>query len=166
MKAVSKIIEALISSVLIISAFSVSYYLLIPSSASHVRSADELQKFGYNLMCKLSSSEAFENIFFDLNGKPYEDWEDRLKIAINSFVPSNLIFEVNVYKSIKPKGSEDSYIIELVSLKKVNNKRISNVDNESVFTYVGATAQVTYIYTMRNMTTLVFDLKLADLGGR
>ncbi|MEM3610461.1 MAG: hypothetical protein QW076_06215 [Candidatus Anstonellales archaeon] len=166
MKAVSKIIEALISTVLIISAFSVSYYLLIPSSASHVRSADELQKFGYNLMRKLSSNEAFENIFLDINGKPHGDWEDRLKIAINSFLPSNVIFEVNVYKSIKPENSEYGPITELASLKKVNDKRISNADNESVFTYVGATAQVTYIYTMENMTTLVFDLRLADLGGR
>lgn len=166
MKAISKIIEALISAILIISAFSVSYYLLIPSSASHVRSADELQKFGYDLMCKLSFNEAFENIFFDLNGKPHEDWEDRLKISISLLIPSNMIFEVNVYKSVKPEYSETVSITELVSLEKVNNKRISNADNESVFTYVGATAQVTYIYTMKNMTTLVFDLRLADLGGR
>ena len=161
MKAISKIIESLISAVLIILAFSVSYYLLTPSSASHVRSADELQKFGYDLMSKLSSNEAFESIFFDQNGNPYRDWEDRLKITINSLLPSNIIFEVNVYKSVRPK---DGGI--LVTLEKVNDKRISNTEDESVFTYVGAVAQITYIYTMKNMTTLVFDLRLGDLGGR
>jgi len=161
MKAISKIIESLISAVLIILAFSVSYYLLTPSSASHVRSADELQKFGYALMSKLSSNDAFESIFFDQNGNPYRDWEDRLKITINSLVPSNIIFEVNVYKSVRPK---DGGI--LVTLEKVNDKRISNTEDESVFTYVGAVAQITYIYTMKNMTTLVFDLRLGDLGGR
>jgi hypothetical protein len=161
MKAISKIVESLISAVLIILAFSVSYYLLTPSSASHVRSADELQKFGYDLMSKLSSNDAFESIFFDQNGNPYRDWEDRLKITINSLVPSNIIFEVNVYKSVRPK---DGGI--LVTLEKVNDKRISNTEDESVFTYVGAVAQITYIYTMKNMTTLVFDLRLGDLGGR
>jgi hypothetical protein len=112
-------------------------------------------------MSKLSSNEAFESIFFDQNGNPYRDWEDRLKIAINSLLPSNIIFEVNVYKSVRPK---DGGI--LVTLEKVNDKRISNTEDESVFTYVGAVAQITYIYTMKNMTTLVFDLRLGDLGGR
>ncbi|MEM3715050.1 MAG: hypothetical protein QXE05_10070 [Nitrososphaeria archaeon] len=166
MKAVSKIIEALLSAILIISAFSVSFYLLTPSSASHVRSADELQKFGYALMCKLSYNEAFENIFFDLNGKSYEDWEDRLKIAISSLIPSNIIFDVDVYKSVRPNYGGDETITDLVSLKKLNDKRISNTKDESIFTYVGATAQVSYIYTLKNMTTLVFELRLADLGGR
>jgi predicted PurR-regulated permease PerM len=157
---IARMIEAVISAILIIGAFSVSYYLLIPPSASQIRSGESLTKYGYNLLSTLASSNGFERLFIDYHGERVSDWEQQLKSTLNSLLPSNVLFNLTVYKAMEVQGGNG-----FVSLIVLNKVPISNVGDPRSFIDAGETAQITYVYTMKNMTILVFNLRLADIGG-
>lgn len=159
-KGMARMIEAVISAVLIIGAFSVSYYLLIPPSASQIRSNEALVKYGHNVLSSLASNNGFEILFTNYKGKAVPDWEQELKIAVNSLMAPKVIFNLTVYKVTRLNG-----INGFIKLNKINRFNIQNVMDPMSFIKAGETAQVTYVYTMKNMTTLVFDMRMANLGG-
>lgn len=153
-------VEAVISAVLIIAAFSVSYYLLTPPSTSQIRSNEALVKYGHNILASLASNNGFEILFTNYKGKAIPDWEQELTITINSLTAPKTIFNLTVYKVRMLNGTHG-----FVALDKINRINIENVMDPMAFIKAGETAEVTYIYTMKNMTTLVFELTLANLGG-
>jgi hypothetical protein len=169
-KGIARMIEAVISAILIIGAFSVSYYLLTPPSPSHIRSGESLSKIGYNILSTLASANGFEMLFASAKGARIVDWEQQLKSTINSLLPANVIFNVTVYRVPEAKlegHGKDSYFNAsyFTPMQKLNRIDISNVVDPQAFIRAGETAQIIYTYTMKNMTILVFNMRLADLGG-
>ena len=169
-RGIARMIEAVISAILIIGAFSVSYYLLTPPSPSHIRSNESLSKVGYNLLSTLASANGFEMLFTSAKGKAIADWEQQLKSTVNSVLPSKVIFNITVYKvknaDLKTVGKDSFYNASyFVPMQRLNRYNISNVVDPQAFIRAGETAQVIYVYTMKNMSILVFNMRLADLGG-
>jgi len=163
-KGISRIIEAVVSSLLILAAFSISYYLTLPPNTPHQRSSEDLKKLGYNLLSSLAANEGFDRLMFDSNGNVKEGWEQQLKVVINSLIPHNIIFNITVYNAtLNSLG-----FVELIPL---NTRVISNaVDefdkvNEAVFLKAGENAQISYVYTTKWMKVIVVEMELALLGS-
>ncbi|MEM4521866.1 MAG: hypothetical protein QW738_01410 [Nitrososphaeria archaeon] len=159
-KGVVRIIEALASGIIIIAAFTLAYYFIIPPAVSHQRSQEDLIRFGYNLLLALSKNNGFDELIFDENQNIKTNWEQQLKVAINTLVPNNVIFDINVYR---PKSSQVGEY-NVFDLEKLNNSPISNAENE-FFLKSGEVAQISYIYTTKHMEILIVELKLSYLGG-
>ena len=159
-KGIARMIEAVISSVLIVAAFSVSYYFLIPSSVVQMRSDEELSKIGFNLMSGLATNNGFENLLIDGQGRRIGYWEQNLNVTLVSLIPYNIIFDLTVYQASKSALSDG-----LVSLIKLNAHTISNSGGSEAFLRAGQTAQIVYVYTMKDSSILVFNLRLAKVGG-
>ncbi|MEM3826819.1 MAG: hypothetical protein QXZ08_04590 [Nitrososphaeria archaeon] len=163
-KGISRIIEAVVSSLLILAAFTISYYLTLPPNTPHQRSSEDLKKFGYNLLSSLAANQGFDQLIFDSNGNVKVGWEQQFKVVINSLIPHNIIFDISIYNATL---SELGFV-ELVPL---NNAVISNaVDefgkvNEVVFLKAGENIQISYVYTTRWMKVIVIEMKLALLGS-
>lgn len=157
-KGVTRIIEALVASLMIIAAFSISYYFITPPAVSHQRTNEALVKLGYNIFSTLSDNNGFDELVYDKNGMLRNDWMQQLKVVMNTLVPNNVIFEINVYNATFSKTK--SFIV----LEKLNNSTISNADSEA-FLKSGETAQITYIYTTKFLKTIVIELRLAYTGG-
>ncbi|MEM3385876.1 MAG: hypothetical protein QXE78_10175, partial [Nitrososphaeria archaeon] len=151
-------------SLLILAAFTISYYLTLPPNTPHQRSSEDLKKFGYNLLSSLAANQGFDQLIFDSNGNVKVGWEQQFKVVINSLIPHNIIFDISIYNATL---SELGFV-ELVPL---NNAVISNaVDefgkvNEVVFLKAGENIQISYVYTTRWMKVIVIEMKLALLGS-
>ncbi|MEM2950966.1 MAG: hypothetical protein QXV52_07715 [Nitrososphaeria archaeon] len=163
-KGISRIIEAVVASLLILSAFSISYYLMLPQNTPHQRLSEDLKKFGYNLLSSLAANNGFDQLIFDSNGNVKKDWEQQLKVVINSLIPHNIIFSIRVYNATLNQ-------LGFVELEPLNSVTISNaVDdsgqpNDAIFLKAGENIQISYIYTTRWMKVIVIEMKLALLGG-
>lgn len=162
-KGISRIIEAVVSALLILAAFSISYFLTLPPNTPHQRASEDLKKFGYNLISSIAANQGFDNLIFDSKGAVKEGWEQQFKVVINSLIPHNIIFNISVYNATL----NNLGFVELVPL---NDGIISNaVDefgkvNEAVFLKAGENVQVSYVYTTRWMKVIVIEMKLALLG--
>ena len=159
-RGIATIIEAVISSLLLIAAFSVGFYFITTTAMSHQRYSEDLTKVGYSLLSDLSANDGFDKlILFYPNGSVIGGWEQQLKLVINSLIPSNIIFNVTVYK---PEVNNSSGLVDLTPL---NTQTISNVSNETAFLKAGENSEVSYIYTTKDLHILVISMKLAILGG-
>ncbi|MEM4140301.1 MAG: hypothetical protein QXG36_04285 [Nitrososphaeria archaeon] len=163
-KGISRIIEAVVSSLLILAAFTISYYLNLPPNTPHQRSSEDLKKFGYNLLSSLAANQGFDQLIFDSNGNVKVGWEQQFKVVINSLIPHNIIFDISIYNATLSE-------LGFVELVQLNNDVISNaVDefgkvNEVVFLKAGENIQISYVYTTRWMKVIVIEMKLALLGS-
>ncbi|MCX8189107.1 MAG: hypothetical protein N3F64_05300 [Nitrososphaeria archaeon] len=163
-RGISRIIEAVVSSLLILSAFSISYYLTLPPNIPHQRSSEDLKKFGYNLLSSLAANQGFDQLIFDSSGKVKQGWEQQFKVVINSFMPHNIIFNISIYNATLNQ-------LGFVELVRLNKAVISNVvdefgkANEAVFLKAGENVQISYVYTTRWMKVIVIEMKLALLGS-
>ncbi|MEM0385552.1 MAG: hypothetical protein QXS74_00035 [Nitrososphaeria archaeon] len=163
-KGISRIIEAVVSSLLILAAFTISYYLTLPPNTPHQRSSEDLKKFGYNLLSSLAANQGFDQLIFDSNGNVKVGWEQQFKVVINSLIPHNIIFDISIYNATLSE-------LGFVELVQLNNAVISNaVDefgkvNEVVFLKAGENIQISYVYTTRWMKVIVIEMKLALLGS-
>ncbi len=162
-KGISRIIESVVSALLILAAFTISYYLTLPPNTPHQRASEDLKKFGYNLLSSLAANQGFDRLIFDSSGSVKEGWEQQFKVVINSLIPHNIIFNISIYNATL----NELGFVELVPL---NNDVISNaVDefgkaNEAVFLKAGENVQISYVYTTRWMKVIVVEMKLALLG--
>ena len=163
-KGVARMVEAMISSVMIISAFTVGYYLLTPPSPSHVRNQQELQEFGYNLLSTLESNNGFDTLLFDSKGNQITGWEQQFKVVASSLISPNMIFDIVVYNA-----TYDSQ--RFILLVKLNLSPISNVldgkgnVNTDAFIRAGENAQISTLYTTKKNWILVITMQLAEVGG-
>jgi len=163
-KAISRIIEAVVVALLILAAFSISSYLILPPNTPHQRASQDLTKFGYNLLSSLAANEGFDQLIYDSSGRLKEGWEQQLKVVINSLIPHNIIFNITVYNATLNE-------LGFVDLKELNSVAISNAEdefgraNEAVFLKAGENAQISYVYTTRWMKVIVINMKLALLGS-
>lgn len=164
-KGIGTIIEAIIASLLLITVFSVSFFLISTPSISHQRYSEDLTKEGYNLLSALAANDGFDGVLYDSKGNLTKGWEQQLTVAINTLIPSNIIFNVTIYEAVNDTQTN------MVVLKILNNATISNTldnlghSNEVAFLQAGENAQVSYIYTTKLLHILVIDMKLATLGG-
>lgn len=166
-RGIAAIIEAVVSSLLLIAAFSVGFYLLSTPTISHQRYSEDLTKVGYNLLSALAENDGFDKLMFDSYGKFTVGWEQQLKVVIVSLLPSNIIFNVTVYNATLINDN----ITNFVELKILNTATVSNVldesghSNEAAFLKAGDNAEASYIYTTKHLQILVISIKLATLGG-
>jgi hypothetical protein len=164
-KGVATIIEAVVASLLLISVFSVSFFLISTPSIPHQRYSEDLTKVGYNLLSGLAVNDGFDGVLYDSNGNMVKGWEQQLTVVINTLIPNNIIFNVTVYEALNDPQTN------MVIFKILNNATISNTldnnghSNELAFLNAGENADVSYIYTTKLLHILVIDLKLATLGG-
>ncbi|MEM3404455.1 MAG: hypothetical protein QXJ17_07975 [Nitrososphaeria archaeon] len=169
-KSIIRTIESFASILIILSAFVIAYYLVIPENAYIVRLQSDLNKQGYNMLQAVTLNNALDNIIFDANGNVKQGWEMQFKVLFDSMIPQGLIYNVTVYKVMRTTTSEN-----WVQLQPFNTVKISNTDSEDTFLKSAEVVLVTYFYTSKVQTaisptekglcTLLFYLRLAKLGG-
>jgi len=163
-------IESFVSILIILSAFVIAYYLVIPENAYMVRMQSDLNKQGYNLIQAIALNNALDKIIFDTNGNVKPGWEVQFKVLFDSMIPKGLIYNITVYK-VKKTTTGDNW----VQLDPFNTVKISNTDSEDTFLNSAEVVLVSYFYTSKVQTSisptekglcvLLFHLRLAKLGG-
>jgi len=166
-RGIATIVEAIVSSLILIAAFSVGFYFISSPAISHQRYSEDLTKVGYNLLSALASNDGFDKLIYDSQGNMKAGWEQQLKVVIDSLITRNIIFNVTVYEA---KLIDDN-LTNFVELKILNNATVSNAvdefghSNEAAFLKAGENAEASYIYTTKQLHILVVSMKLATLGG-
>ena len=148
-KGVIRVLEALAAVALLLATFAISQYLIVPPNPKIVRLKTDLELMGYNALASVARDGGFDQLL----SEPYPFWCSKLKLILNNILPYGVVFNLTVYK-----GNATSMQLDPL------NESISNT-NPEVFLKAGEVAQTTYIYTMRNFTTYIFELKLARLGS-
>lgn len=161
----ARIIEAFFAILIVSSSFIVSSYMIIPTNIPLVVSKGNLEKIGFNIFDNLAAGRVFEEIDLTQAG-----WEKRLKIVFEKILPSEIYFNLTVYKTY-----DSSSLINPpthVELEMINSIPISNVENGiEAFKKSPEIASVTYVYTYYDWKTnksmiLVFVLTLARPGEK
>ena len=166
-RGVATIVEAIVSSLILIAAFSMGFYFISSPVISHQRYSEDLTKLGYNLLSGLAANDGFDKLIYDSQGNIIVGWEQQLKVVIDSLLPRNIIFNITVYEA---KLIDDN-LTNFVDLKILNNVTVSNTvdefghSNEAAFLKAGENAEASYIYTTKQLHILVITMKLATLGG-
>ncbi|RLG59943.1 hypothetical protein DRN86_03435 [Candidatus Geothermarchaeota archaeon] len=155
-KGISKIFEALCSTVILLIVISVFSQLTAPSNPYSFQAEAELRKLGYNVLQQMAIKGGIDNVFFnETTGELNEDWGLKVKIALQNILPKGLFFNLTVYNATI---QDDHVVLQLLD---ENYPYISNfVRKFEESTAVGTT----YIYTTKNIAgkvrILVFYLNL------
>jgi len=143
-KGVSRILEAIFASIMIISASYVAYFLILPPNISIYSSRQELSRLGYSMLDSLASNYGFDQMLFDEEGNLRSGWENDFKIVLSTLLPPNIIFNASVYNATIEESTG------FVVLQKLNSVPITNVANQDAFIKAGDNVQIVYIYTTYN----------------
>lgn len=160
----ARIIEAFFAILIVSSSFIVSSYMIIPTNIPLVVGKGDLEKIGFNIFDSLAGGRVFEEIDFTQSG-----WEQRLKIVFEKILPSEIYFNLTVYKSSVDDSSSSPTFIDL---EMINSIPITNVENGiEAFKKSPEIASITYVYTYYDWRTnkrmiLVFALTLARPGEK
>lgn len=146
-RGVSRILEAVFASLLIIEAAYISYILMVPPNPTAVRQGEELSTLGYSLLAAISRNNGLDDLIFDSSWRVKDSWENDLKITVMSLLPPNVIFNITIYNATL--NSSTGFIDPV----KINRRPITNVESPDAFIKIGETTQVTYIYVTRNPRT-------------
>ena len=141
-KGVSRILEAVFAAILIIEAAYISYLFMIPPNPATPREKLRLYDLGYSLLTSISRDRGLDDIIFDENWNVKDNWQNDLKVLLLSLLPPNIAFELKVYNATLDNRTSFIHPVDLTNLN-----RISNVEYEEIFSRMGETVQITYIYT-------------------
>jgi len=143
-----RVVEALISAVIIVVAFTAALELQqIPRSWSS-RMKTDLEALAFNVLLNLAESNVPENI-----GSPR--WEHGLFIVLQTLLPPATYFNLTVYRiTVLTNGT--------VLMEPLNKAPISNMQSQDLSEALEA-ASAAYVYTTRKGEILLLVLTLS--GG-
>jgi hypothetical protein len=164
-RGISRLLEAILASVLLASSLSISYYYLIPANPNIVRGNDDLTKLGYDMLETLSRQGGFDRAIVLPNGSAVLGWERSIGVAMQTLLPPGIIFNLTVYRMVNYTGSETVngtvfQVLNLVTPQLLNKANVTNAQPTS-FLNAGETAEITFMFTTSGFYILVFDLQLA-----
>jgi len=163
----ARIIETFFAILIVSSSFIVSSYMIIPTNIPLVVGKGDLEKIGFNIFDSLATGRVFEEIDFTQAG-----WEKRLEIVFEKILPSEIYFNLTVYKAYDSSEITSHYLPTHVNLEMINSIPITNVENiNEAFKKSPEIASITYVYTYYDWKTnksmiLVFILTLARPGEK
>lgn len=143
-RGVSRILESVFATILIIEAAFISYFLMVPPNPAITGESEELYRLGYSLLASLSRDNGLDRLIFDRHWRVRDNWENDLKVTVTSLLPTNIIFNITIYNATL---NESTGFIDMV---KINRVPITNVESSDAFVTVGEVQQITYVYTTRN----------------
>ena len=154
-RGIARLIEALLSTAIVVSALGLAYYYVVPANPNVVRGASDLDQSGYNLMNALAGQGGFDSLAFNSTGFLTSDSQQSLTVAIGSVLPSGIAFNLTVYRAVVITSPPN-----MVDLKLVSTLNMTNAMSSS-FLNAGETSQITYMYTTAHFVILVMQLQLA-----
>jgi len=186
----ARLLEAVVASIIVASALSVSYFYLLPANPYVIRGGTDLDKYGYDVLNTLARQGGFDKAIFDGSGNLVPFWEQRMDVVLGSVIPPDLFFNLTVYNATvaysgvqffdPATGSYVSIPDGLVVFARWNSTSgayylnvplntipISNA-NSTAFLNAGQVSQVTFIYTTKYIEApskgfylMMFELQLA-----
>jgi hypothetical protein len=157
-RGISVLIEAVVVSVMVVTAFAVAYYYSTPGNPRLQRSQVDLNQLDFNILNALAQGGAFTNTIVDSSGNVVPGWERSLNVALLSLVPSGYVYNLTVYNMSVPLNAP--YNVTPVLLNKVP---ITNA-NSVAFSSAAQVSEVSYVYTATTsptLTVLLLQLQLA-----
>jgi hypothetical protein len=156
-RGIARLIEAILSTAIVVSALGLAYYYVVPANPNVVRGASDLDQSGFNLMNALAGQGGFDSLAFNsTTGLLTNDSQQSLAVAIGSVLPSGIAFNLTVYRAVVMTPPPPN----MVDLMCVSTLNITNALPSS-FLNAGETAQITYMYTTQHFVILVMQLQLA-----
>ena len=151
-KAILRMVEAVLASIILLLAFTISYHYATPPNPFTVRAKGDLEKIAYDLLHRLAEERSLDKT---LEGNNQDLLEGELKAALRTLLPKNIIYSLIVYKA-KWDGSR----ITLEELCTVSNTEL----DEFIRASETGGATVTYTYSTIDggcFYTLILHLTLA-----
>jgi len=159
-----RLIEVLVSLVIIIVAIVLVGQITRPPGTPVIRNEEKLIKIGYNLLNYLAEKGIFEEIIDSGKG-----WEERMKILVESHLPCGVVFNMTIYginaTKIDLSTLDESKLEQINPDTKLNKYPISNIKDISLAKKI-VTIRYAYVCTRTeiNGTILVLDLQLGYRG--
>ncbi len=142
-----KILEAVLSTILLVSVLIVASYLIVPTNPYVKHESENLEDFGYFILSRLTDYELLDDVLYLSNGSLNDNWEEELKVIISAYMPTNVYFNLMVYNASS-------------SFSLINRKMVSNVDDPGFFERVLESVSTRAVYTTRRHHILVLILVL------
>jgi len=164
-RAIARLLEAILASVLLASSLSISYFYLIPANPNIIRGNDDLSKLGFDLLSTLASQGSFDNAIINSTGGAVPGWAQSISVAMQTLLPPGILFNLTVYRMVNYTGSETvggvvMPVQNLITMQVLNSANVTNAQPSS-FLNAGETAEITFMFTTPSFYILVFDLQLA-----
>ena len=144
-KGQARIIEAIVSAMIVIVAMSIASLLSRPPGTLFFREEKSLVKTGYSIINYMASAKIFEEIIYrEENGQiEYNDnWEEQLKSTLQFMVPANIVYNLTIYE-INGTLTADN-----LKTTKLNDKPISNIATTEGLSEM-ETVKYTYVCTRK-----------------
>jgi len=148
-----RIIEALISSIIVIIAFIAAVQLQQLPRIWVMREKSDLEEMGFNILTYLAEKGVLERVIRPDN----EDWEKDMCLVLKILLPPMLYFNMSVFEI---KVSENGTVF----IEPVNDDLITNTPREGS-ERVPEMVSVTYVYTTKTGRIYLIVLSLTRSKG-
>ncbi|MEM2405435.1 MAG: hypothetical protein QXY40_10000 [Candidatus Methanomethylicia archaeon] len=96
-KALLRMIEAVLAAIVILTAFTLSYYYSASPNPFTVRAKGDLEKLAYDVLHRLAEEKAFDEAI----EKSPSIWMDQIAAALRTLLPKNIIYNLTIYQAVK-----------------------------------------------------------------
>ncbi|MGQ9514664.1 MAG: hypothetical protein ACUVTL_06405 [Thermoproteota archaeon] len=111
-----------------------------------------LRSTAYNILYRLADTGILESTL----GRGTRDWENDLKIVLDTLLPSTVYFNLTVYALKNPLEPSAFFIY--------NRNAISNCRSQSAFTRSPEISSATFLFVAYNSKIYILRLQLAEGG--
>lgn len=111
-KALLRMVEALLAAIMILVAFTISYYYASPPNPFTVRAREDLEKVAYDLLHRLAEEKSLDEML--ASGNP-SLWRYELASALRTLLPKNIIYNLTIYNGTKT-SDYSSVIIHIYNI--------------------------------------------------
>ncbi len=149
---VSRILEAVIASVILFVVFSAATFMVQTSDVKTVQERSDLDRLGYNVLSNIMESGTMETIEAKAL-PPNVDNATYLRTAVQTYLPATVYFNLTIY----------SYADQITYAEM--SPVVNNVANAESFASSTEISSTNLMYTSRNGNSYYAVLLLARAGG-
>jgi hypothetical protein len=139
-KALLRMIEAVLAAIVILLAFTVSYYYATPPNPFTIRAKGDLEKIAYDVLHRLAEEKALDEI---LEKNDPTLLGDEFAAALRTLLPKNIVYNLTIYKAeiitITPHN------VEGVQLEKLANA--TNIEDPDTIVRASEVGKAVLTYT-------------------
>ena len=146
-----RVIEALLSSVIVVAAMTVASGLIQAPSSFSQRRTEDVSRFAYSLLTRLAEADTFDGIMFE-GGNLSQRWEDELQVIVGSMLPSNVFFNMTVYNCTVVGGIPQE--------SSLASRSLSNAMTPEVFQTALGVGSADIVYTTKRLWILKIHIDL------
>jgi len=148
----TRVIEALLSSVVVVVAMGIASGLIRAPSSFSQRRTDDASRFAYSLLTRLAEADTFDKVMFE-GGNLSAGWEDQLKVIVGSMLPSNAFFNMTIGNCTVVGGAPQESLL--------TSRGLSNAMTPEVFQTALGVGSADIVYTTKTLWILRIHIDLA-----